>query len=122
MAILYNHPLDRTFHALGDGTRRAIIATLAQGGARSASELAEPFDAAQPTISKHIKVLEKAGLVRREVDGRVHRFELVTEPLDDAEGWIARHTEFWKGTIERLGAYLDGVDASSEDTECGDER
>ncbi len=80
---------------------------LATQGACSANELRAPFDVAQPTISKHLKVLEKAGLVKRQIDGRVHRFSLDSNPLDDAEDWISRHRAFWEGTLDRLGAFLD---------------
>ena len=106
MAIQYQHPLDRTFHALGDESRRQILARLAADGACTASELGSPFDSAQPTISKHIKVLERAGLVQRQVDGRVHRFRLVRQPLDEAEAWIKRHKAFWEGTLERLEGFV----------------
>lgn len=82
---------------------------LAVEGVCTAGELGSPFDSAQPTISKHIKVLEKAGLIQREIDGRVHRFRLVRQPLDEAEDWIKRHRSFWEGTFERLeGFVLDG--------------
>lgn len=113
MAIQYQHPLDRTFHALGDESRRQIVAKLATDGACTAGELGSPFNSAQPTISKHIKVLEKAGLVQREVDGRVHRFYLVRQPLDEAEDWIKRHKSFWEGTLERLECFV----FDSNDTE-----
>ena len=79
---------------------------LATDGACTAGELGSPFDVAQPTISKHIKVLEKAGLVQREIDGRVHRFRLVRRPLDEAEGWIKRHKQFWENTLERLEDFV----------------
>ncbi|TQV70564.1 helix-turn-helix transcriptional regulator [Exilibacterium tricleocarpae] len=119
MAIHYQTTLDRTFHALGDGTRREILSTLATQGACSAGELCAPFAAAQPTISKHLKVLELAGLVRREVKGRTHRFELVTTPMDEAGDWISRHQQFWEGTLERLEAFLGHNDSSRADTEDG---
>lgn len=106
MAIHYHSPLDQTFHALGDPTRRAMLSMLAREGTRSATELRAPFDVAQPTISKHLKVLEKAGLVTREVDGRTHRFRLDRRPLDEAQGWIVRHQKFWEGTLDRLGDLL----------------
>lgn len=106
MAIQYQVPLDRTFHALGDGTRRQIIAILAKNGTCSATELRQPFDVAQPTISKHLKVLENAGLVSREIDGRTHRFRLETAPMNEAEDWIERHTAFWEGSLKRLDGYL----------------
>ena len=102
--------LDRTFHALADGTRRSIIHALAHGGSRSAGELGRQFDSAQPTISKHLKVLEQAALIERTVDGRIHRFRLRREPLADAEQWIARHQAFWTGAVEQLDRLLSEVE------------
>ena len=107
MAIKYQHSLDRTFHALGDGTRRSMLAMLAKRGECTAGDLGEPFNVAQPTVSKHIRVLEKAGLLSRRVDGRVHRFQLSVEPLKEAESWIATHREFWKNSLDALGKLLD---------------
>lgn len=98
--------LDRTFHALADGTRRSMIHVLALGEARSAGELGSGFHSAQPTISKHLKVLEQAGLVERVVQGRVHRFRLRQKPLQEAEGWIARHQAFWTGAVLQLDRLL----------------
>jgi len=95
-------PLDRIFHALSDGTRRAMIASLACGQERSAGELGGAFHSAQPTISKHLKVLEEAGLVERTVAGRSHRFRLQRKPLRDAERWISRHQAFWTGAVDQL--------------------
>ncbi len=106
MAINYQTPLDRAFHALGDGTRRKMISMLANKGAMSAGELQAPFQVAQPTISKHLKVLETAGLVRREINGRIHRFHLEAAPMHEAEDWIARHREFWAGTLKRLEDFV----------------
>src|ERR1700739_470939 len=94
--------LDLTFHALADGTRRSMIHALAQGEARSAGELGRQFRSAQPTISKHLKVLERAGFIERTIEGRVHLFRLRREPLQDAGGWIARHQAFWAGAVEQL--------------------
>jgi DNA-binding transcriptional ArsR family regulator len=98
--------LDRTFQALADGTRRSMIHALARGEARSAGELGRKFRSAQPTISKHLKVLERAGLIERTVEGRVHQFRLRREPLQDAQGWIARHQAFWTGAVEQLDRLL----------------
>lgn len=98
--------LDRTFRALADGTRRAMIQTLARGGAKSAGELGGRFDSAQPTISRHLKVLEQAGLVRRTVEGRVHCFRLNDRPLRTAGDWIARHQAFWEGAAAQLDQLL----------------
>ncbi len=110
MAIFYQNEMDRAFHALGDGTRREIISMLARSGAQSANQLRAPFNVAQPTISKHLKVLETAGLVRREVAGRVHLFHLETAPLQQAEDWIASHRSFWEGTLRRLDQFVGATD------------
>jgi DNA-binding transcriptional ArsR family regulator len=101
--------LDRTFHALADGTRRSMIRALAGGEARSAGELGRQFRSAQPTISKHLKVLEQAGLLERKVQGRVHQFRLRRKPLDDAAGWIERHRAFWTTAIDQLEGLLSEV-------------
>ena len=98
--------LDRTFRALSDGTRRSMIHVLARGKPRSASELGRRFRSAQPTISKHLKVLEEAGLVTRTVDGRIHRFQLRRKPLRDAETWLSRHQAFWTGAVAQLDRLL----------------
>jgi DNA-binding transcriptional ArsR family regulator len=83
-----------------------MIHALARGEARSASELGRHFRSAQPTISKHLKVLEEAGLVARTVEGRVHRFRLRRKPLREAEGWLARHQAFWAGAVSQLDQLL----------------
>ena len=99
--------LDRTFHALGDGTRRRMLSMLSRRGELTASELGAPFNVSQPTASKHLRVLEQAGLLERRVDGRLHRFRLVDRRLREAEVWISRHRDFWDGTLERLGDLLE---------------
>lgn len=99
--------LDATFHALADQTRRAMIHALASGEARSAGELGRQFDSAQPTISRHLKVLESARIIEREVDGRVHRFRLRRQPLRDVETWVARHQRFWTGAVDQLTKLLE---------------
>jgi DNA-binding transcriptional ArsR family regulator len=101
--------LDLTFHALADGTRRSMVRTLAGGGARSAGELGRQFRSAQPTISKHLKVLERAGLLERTIEGRVHRFRLRQKPLRQAERWIARQQQFWTGAVDQLDRLLQEV-------------
>ena len=110
MAIYYQQPLDRTFHALGDGTRRAILSMLARQGPTSATELVAPFNSSQPTISKHLKVLETAGLVKRTVEGRFHRFEITTAPLREVVDWVTRHEEFWRGSLNRLESLVNNAD------------
>jgi DNA-binding transcriptional ArsR family regulator len=98
--------LDLTFHALADRTRRSMIHVLAGGQMRSAGELGSQFRSAQPTISKHLKVLEQAGLVERTIEGRVHRFRLQKKPLSEAERWIARQQAFWTGAVDQLDRLL----------------
>ena len=98
--------LDLTFRALSDATRRSMIRALARGDARSAGDLGRQFPSAQPTISKHLRVLEEAGLVVRNVEGRVHRFRLRRKPLRDAEGWLVRHQAFWTGAVAQLDRLL----------------
>jgi DNA-binding transcriptional ArsR family regulator len=98
--------LDRTFQALADRTRRSMIHTLASGGSRSAGELGGQFRSAQPTISRHLKVLESAGLIERSVEGRVHRFRLRRKPLAEAGDWLSRHQEFWTGAVDQLERLL----------------
>jgi DNA-binding transcriptional ArsR family regulator len=98
--------LDRTFHALSDPTRRSMIHALAGGQARSAGELGKQFSSAQPTISRHLKVLEQAKLIERSVEGRVHRFRLRQKPLQEAGAWIERHQRFWNGAIDQLETLL----------------
>ena len=98
--------LDRTFHALADGTRRSMIQALARGELRSAGDLGRRFRSAQPTISKHLKVLEDAGLVVRTIEGRTHRFRLRRKPLQDAERWLTRHQAFWRGAVAQLDQLL----------------
>jgi DNA-binding transcriptional ArsR family regulator len=106
--------LDLTFRALADGTRRSMVHALAGGRARSAGELGRRFHSAQPTISKHLKVLEQAGLVERTVQGRVHRFRLRRKPLQDAERWITRQQAFWTGAVDQLDRLLREVSRDGE--------
>jgi DNA-binding transcriptional ArsR family regulator len=98
--------LDLTFRALADGTRRSMIHALAGGRTRSAGELGRQFRSAQPTISKHLKVLEQAGLVERTVEGRVHQFRLRQKSLKEAERWIVRQQAFWTGAVDQLERLL----------------
>lgn len=102
--------LDRTFHALSDPTRRSMIHALSGGKARSAGELGAHFPSAQPTISRHLKVLESARLIERSVEGRVHRFRLRRETLEQAGDWIQRHQAFWTGAVDQLEQLLKRAD------------
>ena len=99
------HSLDAVFAALADPTRRAIAERLAQGPA-SMTELAEPFDVTLPAIVKHLAVLEHAGLVEHEKDGRVRYFTLVPEQLDSVADWLQRYGEFWRERFDGLHQYL----------------
>jgi DNA-binding transcriptional ArsR family regulator len=98
--------LDATFAALADPTRRAILARLATGEA-SVSELAEPFAMSQPAISKHLKVLERAGLIVSGRDAQRRPRKLEAAPLAEAAGWIERYQEIWEANYQRLDALLD---------------
>jgi len=97
--------LDRVFGALSDRTRRALLAKLGRTPAMI-TELAEPFDMSLPAVSKHLRVLERAGLVKRAVDGRVHRCSLDTRPLREVERWIAHYREFWEDTLDALEKFV----------------
>ena len=118
MAIQYTDALDRTFHALGDPSRRRMLAVLSRKGACSAGELVELFESAQPTISKHLRVLEEAELVSRRVEGRRHVFALAPSRMKQARRWLERHLDFWEGSLDQLGAVLEELKASDK---SGDE-
>ena len=111
--------LDATFAALADPTRRAILARLA-GGEASVAELARPFAMSQPAISKHLKVLERAGLIsrRRHAQRRPRRLE--PRPLAEATRWLERYRRYWEGNFQRLDAVLDEMKAI--DRKRGDRR
>ena len=98
--------LSATFSALADPTRRAILARLTLGEA-SVNELAEPFEMSQPAISKHLKVLERAGLVSRGQDAQRRPRRLEGKPLGEATEWLKRYREFWEGNYQRLDALLE---------------
>jgi DNA-binding transcriptional ArsR family regulator len=98
--------LDTTFAALADPTRRAILARLASGQA-SVTELAEPFAMSQPAISKHLKVLERAGLISRGRDAQRRPRRLEARPLAEANQWLEAYRRFWEQSFQRLDAVLD---------------
>lgn len=100
--------LSLTFAALADPTRRAILARLAQGEA-SASELAAPFDMTQPAITKHLKVLERAGLISRGRHAQWRPCRLEAAPLREASGWIEQYRQLWEDRLDRLDDYLTGL-------------
>jgi DNA-binding transcriptional ArsR family regulator len=101
-------PLDATFAALSDPTRRAILARLAQGEA-TVTELAEPFPFSLPAVSKHLRVLESAGLLKREIDGRIHRCRLAPEPMKTAAQWMDHYRVFWERQFDALAKYLEST-------------
>jgi DNA-binding transcriptional ArsR family regulator len=103
--------LDATFAALADPTRRAILSRLASGDA-SVMELAEPFAMSQPAISKHLKVLERAGLVSRHRDAQRRPCRLEAKPLAEATQWLESYRRFWEGRYQRLDALLDELKAT----------
>lgn len=97
--------LDRTFAALADPTRREILAHLAKGD-HCVTDLAKPHRMSLPAISKHLRVLENAGLIRRRREGRVHRVKLEAEPMRQAQQWIEEYRRFWEESFDRLEHYL----------------
>jgi DNA-binding transcriptional ArsR family regulator len=105
--------LNATFSALADPTRRAILARLASGEA-SVSDLAKPFAMSQPAISKHLKVLERAGLISRGRDAQRRPRRLEAKPLAEAAEWLERYRQFWEGTFQRLDALLDELKADAK--------
>jgi DNA-binding transcriptional ArsR family regulator len=105
MEIYKTNQLSLTFAALADPTRRAILARLAQGEA-DVSELMKPFDLSQPAISKHLHVLERAGLVMRRRDAQRRPRKLVARPLAEATQWLETYREFWETSFARLDGLL----------------
>jgi DNA-binding transcriptional ArsR family regulator len=105
--------LDLIFRALGDRTRRALLAKLMRGPAM-VTELARPFAMSLPAVSRHIRVLEQARLIEREVDGKFHRCTLNAAALQDAEQWLSEYRCFWEGTLESLASYVGGDHKSSK--------
>jgi DNA-binding transcriptional ArsR family regulator len=107
--------LDATFAALADPTRRAILARLASGDA-SVMELAEPFAMSQPAISKHLRVLERAGLVTTSHDGQRRPRRIQGKPLADASTWLEKYRELWEGNFRRLDALLEELKAATPES------
>lgn len=113
--------LDAIFAALADPTRRAILARLASGEA-SVRELTKPFSMSQPAISKHLKVLERAGLISRGLDAQRRPRRLEAKPLAEATAWLERYREFWEGNYQRLDALLEEVKESRRLKQKGNKR
>jgi len=105
--VKYNpQTLNRTFAALADPTRRRILAHLASGD-RCVTDLARPHPMSLPAVSKHLRVLENAGLIRRKRYGRVHELKLEALPMKKAARWIEEYRRFWEGSLDRLADYLE---------------
>jgi DNA-binding transcriptional ArsR family regulator len=124
MVELQTPLMNSVFHALGDATRRQMIRALADGE-RTVSELAEPFSISLAAASKHIKVLEHAGLIRREVRGRTHRCRLDPGPLASAHEWLGFYERFWTERLDALEQLLleeDARKSSGRKTKKGDKR
>jgi len=113
-------PLSTTFAALADPTRRAILARLAQGDA-SVKALAEPFAVTQPAISKHLRVLERAGLIERGREAQWRPRRLRTEPLREVAAWIDFYRKHWEASFERLDVVLRELSAQPREKEHGDD-
>jgi DNA-binding transcriptional ArsR family regulator len=107
--------LSVTFAALADPTRRALLARLATGES-TVNELAAPFDVTVQAISKHLKVLERAGLISRGREAQYRPCRFVATPLDGAADWIERHQQIWKERFDQLGRHLRDIQRSPEDT------
>jgi len=107
---MHADPLSATFAALADPTRRAILARLASGE-RSVTELAEPFDMSLPAVSKHLGVLERAGLITRSRDAQWRPCRLEPQPLKDVADWTERYRRIWEQRLDRLDSYLSALQA-----------
>src|ERR671930_2580871 len=113
MVKYHSTTLDRTFAALADPTRRRILAHLSRGNHR-VTDLARPHDMSLPAVSKHLRVLEYAGLLRRRRYGRVHEMQLNAKPLKQAAQWVEEYRKFWDGSLDRLAEYLEKQNRPSD--------
>ncbi len=123
--VIFNHmvnyqsgELDTTFGALADATRRGILEKLADGDS-SVTKLAEPFNISLPAISKHLRVLERAGLLSQEKDGRVRRCRLDAGPMKEASDWVSQYQRFWEQQLDFLASYLDQLQNDQQPEEDG---
>lgn len=120
MVELETQRLDSLFHALGDATRRRMLRELA-AGEKTVGQLAEPFEISLAAASKHIKALESAGLIRREVKGRTHMCRLEPGPLASAHEWLSFYERFWTSRLDVLDRLLRAEDARNSNEPEGDE-
>jgi DNA-binding transcriptional ArsR family regulator len=109
--VNYHERLDRTFAALVDPTRRAILARLEREESASVSALAKPFAIKLPAVMKHLDVLDSAGLITRSKVGRTVTVRLSPEPMREAVDWLRRYERFWSASLDRLAAYAEGKEA-----------
>jgi DNA-binding transcriptional ArsR family regulator len=107
-------PLSATFSALADPTRRAILARLSQGET-SVTKLAEPFEMTQPAVTKHLKVLENAGLITRSRQAQWRPCKLAAAPLRDVSEWLEQYRKFWEESFDRLESYLEELKTKEEE-------
>jgi DNA-binding transcriptional ArsR family regulator len=112
--------LDRTFGALADPTRRRILAQLAEGEER-VTELAKPHAMSLAAVSKHLIVLEKAGLVKRRKDGRVHALTLEAKPMQSAQEWLDQYRKFWTANLDGFQTYLEKLHKKKETKQDDDD-
>ena len=114
--VNYNERLARTFAALADPTRRAILARLERADGASVSELAEPFEIKLPAVMKHLDVLDDAGLITRSKVGRTVTVELRADPMREAMDWLRRYERFWPKSLDRLTAYAERKEIEARKT------
>jgi DNA-binding transcriptional ArsR family regulator len=115
--VNYKERLDRTFGALVDPTRRAILAQLERQDSATVSELAEPFEIRLPAVMKHLDVLADAGLITRTKSGRTVTVRLRFQPMREAMGWLSRYERFWTGSLDRLAAHAERKEAEARSKE-----
>jgi DNA-binding transcriptional ArsR family regulator len=113
--------LDAVFHALSDATRRAMLRKLA-GGERKIGDLAEPFDMSFNAVSKHVKVLEEAGLILRRIDGRAHVCSLAPQPLKAADEWLRFYESFWSQSFDALDQLFRAQNEAARSAKTRDKR
>jgi DNA-binding transcriptional ArsR family regulator len=109
--VNYNERLNRTFAALVDPTRRAILAQLEREDGASVSALAKPYAIKLPAVMKHLDVLDEAGLITRSKEGRTVTVRLSPKPMKEAMAWLSRYERFWSGSLDKLSAYAERREA-----------
>ena len=120
--VNYSSSLDRTFAALTDPTRRAILARLEREDTATVSALAEPFAIKLPAVMKHLDVLGTAGLITRSKQGRTVAVRLAPEPMKEAMDWLRRYERFWSASLDRLAAYAEAEEAKATGENAGAEK